>query len=351
MLSPAEPLDQLWRGQLASLIGSEREDQEALVGGIKDLREMQRTLPERIIQAEAGALGSAVSEFRYKNLGPRRGSPEEAEHFLRLRDWFASVAQSYEETFANCLRRSRELENVGDRWKVVSDREIGRLQLAAEGPVNLEVLSARPVARGGQDPFYLVDRAQAACSISPPGQPPRAPQPGDALGPIKYVAAWLVNVGSLDLTTMTGMIGFGLLGAVISTFVRERLATAKGGITPGTTGVVWVSDLAGVVLRGLSAAVVVFLAVQGGLAVFGGDQSNPNPYVLLLLCLVAAVFSEDVWARAYDYLAEKLHEKLQGPKPGPQAPGGAAPHPKTQATPAAGRTQPTVASAAPDKKS
>ena len=110
------------------------------------------------------------------------------------------------------------------------------------------------------------------------------------------------------------MIGFGLLGSVISTFVRERVASSKSGddgVSPVAIPHVLVSDLAGVVLRGLSAAIVVFLAVQGGLAVFAGGQSDPNPYVLLLTCLVAAVFSEKVWARANEYLVEKLEGREQ----------------------------------------
>jgi hypothetical protein len=38
-----------------------------------------------------------------------------------------------------------------------------------------------------------------------------------------------------------------------------------------------VRDLAGVLIRGLSAAVVVFLAVEGGLAVFSNPSAVPNP--------------------------------------------------------------------------
>jgi hypothetical protein len=68
-----------------------------------------------------------------------------------------------------------------------------------------------------------------------------------------------------------------------------------------------VSNLAGVVIRGLSAAIVVFLAVEGGLAIFSSGSGAPNPYVLLLTCLVASVFSEVVW----DWAREKLREKLK----------------------------------------
>src|SRR5215475_3817611 len=50
------------------------------------------------------------------------------------------------------------------------------------------------------------------------------------------------------------------------------------------------------------------------LAVFAGGQSDANPYVLLLTCLIAAVFSEKVWARANEYLVEKLQGREQQPK-------------------------------------
>lgn len=56
-----------------------------------------------------------------------------------------------------------------------------------------------------------------------------------------------------------------------------------------------VPNLASVVIRGGSAAVLTFLAVYGGLAVFAGANTNPNPYVVLFACLAAAVFSDDAW--------------------------------------------------------
>jgi hypothetical protein len=61
-----------------------------------------------------------------------------------------------------------------------------------------------------------------------------------------------------------------------------------------------------VVIRGLSAAIVVFLAVEGGLAIFAGGtvDPDPNPYVLLLTCPIGAVFSEHIW----EWAQEKLNQ-------------------------------------------
>jgi hypothetical protein len=68
-----------------------------------------------------------------------------------------------------------------------------------------------------------------------------------------------------------------------------------------------VSDLTAVVIRGVSAAIVVFLAVEGGLAIFSANGGEPNPYVLLLTCLVAAVFSEHIWSWMEQDLLRRLN--------------------------------------------
>ena len=56
------------------------------------------------------------------------------------------------------------------------------------------------------------------------------------------------------------------------------------------------------ILRGFSAAIVIFLAVEGGLNVFSSGSGDPNPYVLLCTCLIGSVFSEDVWSKAQEWL-------------------------------------------------
>jgi hypothetical protein len=151
---------------------------------------------------------------------------------------------------------------------------------------------------------------------------PAPPALGESLGPLSLAAAWLLNAASLPLALIVGLVGFGLLGSVISTFVQERAAASMG--TPTRDGLL-VSDLMGVILRGLSAAIVVFLAVQGGLAVLSGAGGEPNPYVILLACFVAAVFSERVWASACEYLATKLPQRKEevastgAPAPGSQS--------------------------------
>ena len=119
------------------------------------------------------------------------------------------------------------------------------------------------------------------------------------LGPFRAIAGWLLETRSLPLAMIIGMLGFGLLGSAVSTFVREQSErSANEGKTEEQKRITQdplVADLAGVLIRGLSAAIIVFLAALGGLAVIGTGKSEPNPYVLFLGCLVGAVFSQEVW--------------------------------------------------------
>ena len=79
------------------------------------------------------------------------------------------------------------------------------------------------------------------------------------------------------------MLGFGLLGSASTSFIRHRLKDSRN------------YDLIAITVRGVSAAVVIFLGAQGGIAIFAADVATLNPYILFLTCLVGAVFSEDVW--------------------------------------------------------
>ena len=59
---------------------------------------------------------------------------------------------------------------------------------------------------------------------------------------------------------------------------------------------------------------VVFLAVKAGLLVFATGPAEPNPYVLMLVCLIAAIFSEPVFEAAQAYQNALLHRWSQPPE-------------------------------------
>ncbi|WP_020656078.1 hypothetical protein [Massilia niastensis] len=131
-----------------------------------------------------------------------------------------------------------------------------------------------------------------------------APVAGAGWGPFGAVARWLLQTKSVALALITGMLGFGLLGAAIATFVRGGQQRGKVSLT---------AEVTSVLIRGLSAAVVVFLAVKGGLAVFSTGDAEPNAYVVFLTCLVGAVFSEDVWTWARTRFLDSFRQDAEQP--------------------------------------
>lgn len=53
-----------------------------------------------------------------------------------------------------------------------------------------------------------------------------------------------------------------------------------------------------VLARGFAAALVIYLATKGGLAIFlAAGNTDANGYVFMLTCFIGAVFSEKVWAK------------------------------------------------------
>ena len=109
------------------------------------------------------------------------------------------------------------------------------------------------------------------------------------LHPFAALSSWLRTQQSLELASIIGMLGFGLLGAAASTVVRTP-QNRKRKLRIG-------DNLTSLVVSGTTAAFATYLAVKGSLAVVSTDGAEPNPYVLLLTCFVASVYWEDAWER------------------------------------------------------
>jgi hypothetical protein len=118
-------------------------------------------------------------------------------------------------------------------------------------------------------------------SLSNSDLPPRKPDP--RWGSIGPMVQWLLNTESRDVALLTGLLGFGLFGAVSAPFIRQRAAAS------GT-----------VFIRGIAAAILIYMVVVGGLAVVT-RESIPNPLAVYFACLIAAVYSDDVWKWAREH--------------------------------------------------
>lgn len=255
----------------------------------------------------------------------RHGVREQRQHFLDIVEWHRQARFDLRSGLERCKREIVSTETAWTMW--ATDM---RLQLAGAAPGSSSSL------RDG-----LLE-AESACQAAPlKAVPPRADF-GEALGPLKPIAGWLLQTESVQLALIIGMLGAGLLGSAVATFLRSQREQKEAE-----------GQLSGVVVRGVTAAIVVFLAVQGGLSTVAVSATatppSPNPYLLLLICFVAAVYSEQVWSTARRRLVKQLGSDEEGqesdaPAAGPKAPP-ALPEPKPAAAEPAEAPAPSVASA------
>jgi hypothetical protein len=136
---------------------------------------------------------------------------------------------------------------------------------------------------------------------------------GESLLLFGRATRWLLWTESRDLALIVGLLGFGFFGALASSFIRRAQAPARSGRveSEGDTAEMTSSSGRGreslanldlivpALIRGVAAAVLIFLAVAGGIAVFTRADPEPNPYAVFLACFIASVFSEDVWEWAH----------------------------------------------------
>jgi hypothetical protein len=140
------------------------------------------------------------------------------------------------------------------------------------------------------------------------------------------------------LGLIIGLLGFGFFGALAASFIREFAAT-PGNDLPA------IGFVLPALVRGVGAAILVFLLAKGGTAILTRGDASPNAYAIFVACFVAAVFSEDVWSWARTRQRRQLNENV----PADVAKGSAEANKATPdatkpladtATPAAGATTP-----------
>jgi len=150
------------------------------------------------------------------------------------------------------------------------------------------------------------------CTYTLPRKPAENSISGTYGTAIGILSGWLMASGTLDLVMIAGMLGFGLLGAGLSHIIRRQLHNADQG---WQRSLAWlpnrpeqaplVEDVPSVVFQGLGATLVVYLAGVGGLGAISSSTPSLDPYVLMLGCFVAAVFSEDVWRNAQEWVQKR----------------------------------------------
>jgi hypothetical protein len=113
----------------------------------------------------------------------------------------------------------------------------------------------------------------------------------ETLGPFGAAAAWLLRTESPELALIIGLLGFGFFGALAASFIREFAGTPRNELPA-------IGFILPALIRGVGAAILVFLLAKGGTAILTTGDASPNAYAIFFACFVAAVFSEDVWSWA-----------------------------------------------------
>jgi hypothetical protein len=110
---------------------------------------------------------------------------------------------------------------------------------------------------------------------------------GNDWGPLfAFFIRYFARPNNIDVLLLIGMTGFGLFGSAISIYILRN---------PGDNSTAASHDLMLVIVRGFSAAIVVFLSIRGGIAILNKGESNPDPLILFLFCFIGAVFSDPIW--------------------------------------------------------
>jgi hypothetical protein len=105
-----------------------------------------------------------------------------------------------------------------------------------------------------------------------------------------FLSNTVVKDESQTLAVILGLIGFGLLGAVIGTF--SRVSTEPD----ISQRVIIIQSLFSTIIKSFSASVLSYLSIKGGLSIVSdNNDTNPNAYFILFVCFIGSVFSEEIW--------------------------------------------------------
>lgn len=275
------------------------------------LIEKWRTTRNEIWSMKLELLNSVKQNLRLssRTLGPM----DQAHYYQELHKWLGSKMNEIDGQLDRFQSFLHYYDSELDKWakQVISalQDDLEMLQsLSSRNPQDINALYFKTSSVYNPSGGMSQALSAFASEMKPtsPSSIPSPPPPGTQWGVFGLISGWLLQANSYALILIIGMLGFGLFGAIISSVVREYSQRQPGQPI--------VSDITSAVIRGLSAAVVVFLSVKGGLAVFTTEEVEPNAYVLFFTCLVGAVFSEKIWEWAKEKLGEKFSTNHRTPE-------------------------------------
>lgn len=276
-----------------------------------------------------GYLNSAINDYDVSRIS-RKGDRETFQHFLAIVSWFDAKVIDAKSHFGSCFESIQEIDSLLSERANSFESRLSQLKLriSEDPPYYNPYAPSQTVSRtffesdseeqNRQRLEELWDNATNICERSTfiinldesRDLVPQRPDLGENLGPFSFVASWLLQTESLPLALITGLLGFGLLGAACSSFIQKQLSIPQSLVQDNQNALTTfnqrplVEDLTRIIVIGFSAAILAFLSVLGGVSIFSSGEGDPNPYALLLICLIASVFGETFWKRAQARLAK-----------------------------------------------
>ena len=247
-----------------------------------------------------------VEYFRTQSAEKLSGR-ETIEHYSSVLNWWLEEKQRKEAALADCVLATQSTlrgakTTLGQFQKPPDEKATTQFfALTKDDQNNLALLIS--FDREMDSAFAKCHSAQNTPTRTIPPRPSRS----ESLKLVGRWTEWLLGTESLPLVIIVGLVGFSLLGATISRVVRIGDYNGLNGLG--------MADLLKVTAGGASAAMVIFLASYGGLAVLGESKTDPNPYVVFIACLIAAIFSEDVWIWARGRILGSLTAPAPGANP------------------------------------
>ncbi|OJW84959.1 MAG: hypothetical protein BGO69_10470 [Bacteroidetes bacterium 46-16] len=237
----------------------------------------------------------ANAHIKFSTLAKELSSKEKNGYYSQIVNAFNQTISSNTVYFNSAVT---ELENTSDQVKYFTNQKLYQLQ-------SLSAYLSDSTTDVSDTAMFMIENITETGIKIPPVKD--APFEGDKSikaipdydkngyewGWLGQISSWLIKPNSYDLILIVGMVGFGLFGAVISIFINKMQFDPNLSTFENTVNIL---------IRGFAAAIVIFLATKGGIAILNTGSNKPNPYVLFTTCLVGAVFSQPVWDWAKDFI-------------------------------------------------
>lgn len=304
----------------------------------EDTGRMRDQLQLRIGTLQAGSadafkslINAAVTQYATETQS-RLGTREAGRHYLEIYRWFQTVADQRNSYIHSCGVSLTRIDANRRDIRLIIDSLIASSSDQAvsefDRRYDQEVFRTRQLER-------TIGEEMANCSDyrSVSYTPPARAAFGTSLGPVGSATRWLLATESMPVTLITGLVGFGLLGALVARFVRKP----ETGEDEESIG-----EIATLVFSGFVAALVVYVAAYGGLAIVSEADGNPNPYIVFAACLTGAVYSSQVWEAARQRLARQTQIATDGAPGNTQKPSAAAKPPAAKAPATKGPVAPAA---------